>query len=185
VTILRLDPLAGGSVDRAVATVDAVTLVRRSDGAYADVAEADAGRMVRALALAGVRADASDADLAVPRALFPALGLDLAPLARGVITFDLVRVQRLTLGQSTRELLRRRIGRPSDARAESVRSLLRGEDALLAWMRQAWSPRDALRLRSVRRSLRPIVFDRGALERADLAHRTLASTGALTRWLFA
>jgi hypothetical protein len=77
------------------------------------------------------------------------------------------------------------MGRPREAAREHARGLLRGDDALLAWGRQAWAARDALRTRVARRSLRPVIFDRSAIERTDLDGRTLASAGALTRWLFA
>lgn len=187
-TILRLEPLAGASVDRAIAAVESAMLVKIADGAYADVPDADASRAVRALAFAGVRADSCSIDLAIPRALLPAVGRDLAPLARSLIAYDAVRVQRLTLGQATRELLRRStlgLGRPTVAARNSARSLLRSEDALLAWKRQAWATRDALRTRAVRRSLRPVIFDTSAIDGAELPGRSLASAGALTRWLFA
>lgn len=187
-TVLRLDPLPGASVDRAIAAVECLTLVRRSDGAFVDIEAAEVGRLVRTLAFAGVAAAPSEVELTVPRALLPALGRDLAPLASGLLACDIVRVRRLTLGEATRELLRRPLGgmgRPREAARERARGLLRGDDALLAWGRQAWAARDALRTRVARRSLRPVIFDRSAIERTDLDGRTLASAGALTRWLFA
>jgi len=187
-TVIRLEAFPGASVDRAVADVGSATLIRRHDGAFIDVADADAPRAIRALALAGVGADVSVAELVAPSALLPALGIDLGPLARGLVASDIVLARRLTLGEATRELLRRpfgQYGRPALAARETARALLRGEDAFLAWERRAWATRDALRTRAVRKSLRPVVFDRGALERAELRGRSLASSGALTRWLFA
>jgi hypothetical protein len=187
VTVLRLDPLSGGLVDRALAAVDTVTLVRRPDGAYADVADAYAAPLVRALALGGVRAEVCAADMTIPRALLPALGRDLGPLPRGVIAWDRVRVRPLALGDATRELLRQPRSRWSAIRidpTEGARALLRSEDAMVAWARHAWATRDALRTRAVRASLRPVIFDRTATLRADLPGRTLASAGAITRWLF-
>jgi hypothetical protein len=188
VTILRLEALVGASVDRAIAAVETATLMRRPDGAFMEVPDAQIGLVLRGLAFAGVRAEMGEVDLAVSRALLPAVGRDLSPLAKGLVACDVVRVRRLTLGQATRELLRRPalgLGRPGEPARTSARALLRCEDALLAWARQAWATRDALRTRAVRRSLRPVIFDREALTRADLRGRTLASAGALTRWLFA
>lgn len=187
-TVLRLEPLGGSHVDRALAAVGSATLTRREDGAFVEVAVADVARLVRALAFAGVAASACDADLAAPRGLVPAVGRDLAPLARPLAGTDIVRVRRLTLGEATREVLRRRLGgllpAPAPAR-DRARALLRGEDVLLAWTRRAWLTRGVLRAGPVRRSLRPIVFDREALERPDPGGRTFASSGALQRWLFA
>ena len=187
-TVLRLDPLPGARIDRAIATVETAALVRRADGAYLDVSAPDVAPVVRALAFAGIDAAVSEVDLALPRGLLPAVGRDLAPLMRGLVACDVVRVRRLTLAQATRELLGRPFAglrRPREAARKSARGLLRDDDALLAWARRAWATRDALRTRAVRRSLRPVIFDRSAVDRADLDGRTLASAGALTHWLFA
>jgi hypothetical protein len=188
VTVLRLRPVAGSDLDRAMAVVEGATLVRSDAGAFIEVPVADAGRLVRALAFVGIAATSCDADLSVPRALRPAVGRDLAPLASGAVSCDMVRIRRLTLGEATRELLRRRFGglaAPTEAARQRVRAVLRGEDVVLAWSRQGWATADALRTPRVRASLRPVVFDRGALERSDLPGRTLASAGSLSRWLFA
>jgi hypothetical protein len=188
VTVLRLSPAAGADLDRALAVVEGAMLVRRDDRVFIEVPVADVARLVRALAFAGIAAAPCDADLSAPRALRPAVGYDLAPLVAGAVACDIVRVRRLTLGEATRELLRRRFGglaAPTEAARRRARAVLRGEDVLLAWARQGWATADALRTQRVRASLRPVVFDRGALERTDLPGRTLASAGSLGRWLFA
>ena len=186
-TVLRVGPLPGGSLDRAIAEIGTATLVRRIDGAFVDVADDDTKRSIRAFALAGVAAEAAPVDLAAPPRLIPALGVDLVPVAKGMLVADVVRVQRLELGHATRELLARPLGgfgRPTTASKQVARALLRGEDAMFAWTRVAWATRETLRMRAVRRSLRPAIFDRAAVERPDLRGRALASAGALTRWLF-
>ncbi len=186
-TVLRLDPVAGRAIDHALADLAAATLVRRPDGAFVEVTVAEVARLVRRLAFAGIAAAPCDADLGAPPGLMAAVGRDLAPLARGTAACDVVRVRSLTLGEATREILRRRFGGlvAADARArERARALLRGDDAVLAWSRRAWATRDGLRSRGARASLRPVVFDRAALADPALAGRTFASAGSLGTWLF-
>jgi hypothetical protein len=187
VTVLGLAPVGGTLVDGALAVVTSATLVRRPEGAFVEVALPDVARVVQALAFAGIAAGVCEIAISPPHSLVPAIGRDLGPLPRGLIAHDVVRVRRLALGEATREVLRRRFGRlprPSaDARARA-RALLHGEDALLAWDRRAWGSRVAVIGAEARACLRPIVFDRVALERAELRGRTFASAGSLGRWLF-
>ena len=173
------------AIDGALSTVHSATLIRRTDGAFLEIADADAARVVRVLAFAGTRAIACEADLGAPAGSIPAVGVDLAPLAEGG-EVDIVRIRRLGLGEATSEMLRPRFGGllgPSDAARMRCRSVLHGADALLAWSRLAWGSRRALQ--RGRTSLRPVVFDREATRRSDLRGRTYASEGAFSRWLFA
>jgi len=186
VTLFRLLPIAPGGVDHALAVAPTVTLTRQGGVLYADVVEGDAAGLIRALAFAGVAATVCAADPVGPRAV-PAIGRDLAPLPAGLVDVDSVRVRRLALGEATREILRRRwaaLRGPSSAARERCRAVLRGEDAVFAWERRAWGPRERLRDPRTRASLRPIVFDREALVRASEG-RTYASEGAIGRWLLA
>lgn len=186
-TVLRLDPLAGVGLDRAVAVLETATLVRRPDGRYADVPVADVARFVRALAFGGIAATACDADLAGPPGTIPAVGRDLDPLPEGLVAADLVRLRRLGLGESAAEVLRRRafgLRAPPASARERCRALLRGEEVPFAWARRAWGTRAALRSRAARSSLRPLVFDRAAAEPSDLSGRAFARDGSLSRWLF-
>jgi len=185
VTVLRLEPVGGTAIDGALSVVDAATLARRAGGAYMEVAVADAPRLVRRLAFAGIAATPCDADLIAPDGLIPALGVDLAPLSE-TMGLDLVWIRRLGLGEATMEILRPRFGGllgPSDAARMRCRSVLHGTDVMLAWRRLAWATRSALR--HARTSLRPVVFDREAMRRSDLDGRAFASEGAISRWLFA
>lgn len=187
-TVLRLEPLQGSGIDAAIAAVEAATLTRRADGSYVEVPIADVPAIVRALAFAGVHASPCDADLAVPTALLPAVGHDLTPVSGPLIAVDVLRVRRVSLGQATREVLRRRFAwlrSPSAAARKRCRALLRGDDAVLAWDRRAWATRSALRDRRARMTLRPVVFDRSVLDGGELLGRTFASEGALARWMFA
>jgi len=184
-TVLRLEPVAGRGIDLALAAVDAATLVRTQQACLVEVEHDQMERLVRALAFRGIRAEPA-AEAPPPRS-HPAIGLDLAPLPAGLLDVDVVRIRRLALGDATREIMRRRLAAlrpPSPAAQRICRAVLRGEDALFAWERRAWAARPALRDARAWRSLRPVVFDRAALERATFAGRARASDGALASWLF-
>lgn len=186
-TVLRLEPVAGTALERGAAVVDEVTFVRRADGCFAQVRSYDASRMVRALAYAGIDARESTSDLSAPRDHLPAVADDLAPAPMALVTCDIVRVRRLHLGEATAEVLRRRLAAfhaPSAAAQARCRLLLEGEEALFAWERHGWVERARLRALRSRSSLRPIVFDRGALERDERRGRSFASDGALAAWAF-
>lgn len=186
-TLLRLEPVQGTALDRAAAVVEDVTFFRRGDGCFAEVGPDDVARMVRALAYAGIDARASASDLSAPRDHLPAVARDLAPAPVGLVACDVVRVRRLSLGEATAEVLRRRLAmfRPPSAAAQArCRRLLSGDDALLAWDRHAWVERARLRALRSRSSLRPVVFDRGAVERDERRGRSFASDTALANWAF-
>lgn len=187
-SVLRLAPAGGMSIGAALASVGSAALARRDGGAYVEVPVAVVSRLVRALAYGGIAAEPCDADLTAPPGLIAAIGSDLAPLPAGLVAIDVVRVRRVPLGPATREVLRRRFAGLLPAAASArvrCRALLRGESVMLAWGRQAWASRAALRSPGVRRSLRPVVFDREATRRTDLAGRTSSRDEELARWLFA
>lgn len=186
-TVLQLVPVRGRSIGPALATVGSATLTRRSEGAYVDVAMSAVRPLVRALAFAGIDAQCCEPDLAPAPALLPARGLDLAPLAPGLVDVDVVRIERIPLGTATREVLVRRLGGllpPAPPARARCHLLLRGDQVLFAWGRRAWGTRQALRSARARRSLRPIVFDREALARSDLAGRISSDADDLAHWLF-
>jgi hypothetical protein len=184
VTVLRLERIAAGSVDDAIASLGAVTLARSPDGAFAEVDDARVERCTRALAFAGVRATATTVQLAPPAGTRVAIGRDLGPLAPRVLALDLVHVRALPLGPETRRLLRtwpwRRLEPGQRARC---RDLLRGEDAILGWRRRAWASAGVLRTAEVRRVVRPVVFDHAAIG-APPERRSFARDRAIGDWLF-
>lgn len=185
-TVLRLEAVAGNAIDRALAAVGTLTLVRRPDGAFADVREQDAAPLIRALALAGIAAVPSMVDLAPPSGTHAAVGRDLAPFPGLAISVDLLEVRRVPVGEATRASLARRLPRlrrPSRAQRERCDALLRERDVALAWRRRAWASRAALRSGAARVSLRPVVFDPDALTREE-ERTVLASAGLIGRWLF-
>lgn len=186
-TVLRLLPSGGSRIGPALAAVTDAVLARHGDGAYADVPLATVAHLTRALAYAGIEVEPCDAELVPAPGLLVARGVDLSPLPSGLVTLDLVRIERMHLGLATREVLRRRcVGLfPPDAAARArCRALLRGEVVLFAWARHAWATRAALRRAPARLALRPIVFDRGALARCELSGRITSHDEAIGRWLF-
>lgn len=184
-TVLRCERLATGTVDAAIASLGSVTLARTPLGAFIEVDDDRADLARRVLAFAGVRAAVSLETLGPRPAMRVAIGRDLTPLPQPSLALDLVHVRSLPVGPETARLLRTRLlHRPSAARRALVRELLHGADAAMGWRRRAWATREVLRLKEVRRVLRPVVFDIAAIG-APPERRVLAGEGAIARWLFA
>jgi hypothetical protein len=183
--VLRCERLASGDVDAAIAGLGEATLARKPDGSFIEIEDALAERTTRVLAFAGIRATAAHETLAPVAGMRAAVGRDLTPLERGSLALDLVHVRALPLGrESARLLAAPPWRRPGRARRNTVRELLRGTNAAIAWRRRAWTTRAVLRTAEARRALRPVVFDIAAL-RAPPEHRALSADGSLARWLFA
>jgi len=185
--ILRLIPVHGDSLDRAVASVGEVLIVRRADGCFAQLADEQAATFIRDLALAGVEADAVQCDLGPGQAAIPATASDLRPAPVELVASDGVRVRRVHLGDATADVLRRHfalIRAPSTQAQRTCRRLLRDEDVMFSWQRQAFIERQAVR--SVRRtsSLRPVIFGPAPGGRTGRERRAFASDGLLARWAF-
>lgn len=184
-TVLRLERRSRGPFGPVLAELGQATFCRQPGSAHAVVAGPPVAEAVRAFAFAGIAAVPCDIDVRPPRDLLLARGLDLTPLP-GLDVFDVVRIERVPLGRATREMLRRRwagILPPDDAARARCRSLLRGEDVLVAWDRRVWGSRAALRSPAARRVLRPVVFDR-ADDPPMLRGRARASDDAVARWLW-
>ena len=183
--MLRCERLASGDVDAAVASLGTAILARTPVGAFVEVDGHLVDRARRLLAFAGVRATVSLETLAPRPGTRAAIGRDLTPLPLPSLALDLVHLRSLPLGPETARLLR--VGplrRPSAARRALVRDLLSGAEASFGWRRRAWTTRDVLRTRDVRRVLRPVVFDIAAIS-APPERWALARTGSIARWLFA
>lgn len=185
--ILRLVPAHGDRLDPAVGSVGELVIVRRADGCYAQVADGEAARFVRELAYAGIEADPSHTELLRASGAIPATANDLRPAPVGLVASDSVRIRRIDLGAATADVLRRRfasIRAPSAEAQRRCRRLLRAEDLMFCWQRQALIGRGAVR--SVRRtsSIRPVIFDRPATGWTGREHRAFASDGLLARWAF-
>lgn len=153
-----------------------------------ECADDDVERAIVLLARAGAHATMIDWDAAPTPGLVPALVHDLTPRdVPGLI--DRVSVRRIDLGEATarvgaagrwsvslerwRVSLRRRDPAP-------LRALLRGPERLFAWRRVVWARPAVLRSGALR-GIRPIIFDREALERVEERH-AFVSADELTRW---
>lgn len=168
-------------VDRVIATAD--TILWRRDGKVHLAVLCSPVTLLREAALAGLRLRPVAIGLAErPPFTAEAQGRDLRPVPCGEATVDRIDVRVVSLAEATRALLRRpfRIGPLSAGRRARCRELLQGRDASYVATRVVWCPRSALGDAAFRRSLRPVVFDRGA---AAPALPGSASSGDLTRWL--
>ena len=182
---MRLEAVTRAGFDARLARLDGGRLTRAAGVIYLET-----GRpfedVRRDLALAGVRATRCDDVPAPAVGQRASLVLDLTPLADTTPTLDIVDVRSVPLGQALSVLSRRRppFFRSSQAARTSCRRLLREEDEVLAWRRVIWC--SLASLRGVRRHVpvRPIVFDRTALQR-HAPRWSYVSAGELERWAFA
>ena len=184
---LRLTSVSGVAVGTALASVEVATLVRRGADVYLQVPTEATIAAMRDLAFAGIAADPTDADLTPAAHLDVGIGLDLMPLAADLSALDILRLERVPLGAATAEIIRRRIAGalpPDRAARDHCRALLRGECVLFRWGRRVWATRAAIRARSARSSIRPVVFDRAAIDRWTLQGRICTRDDALPRWVF-
>lgn len=183
-TVLSLEPLYGRDIDRGLGAVEEVTLVRRREGSFADVPSGPAD-LVRALAFLGIHAEVGELG-PLPPAAVRAGCRGLVPLPRELVIADVVRVRRVPIGEATRDLLRRRLPRSRRPSAEALRrcrGLLRGDDLLLCWRREAWIERG--RIRDIPRAWSFWVAEiRGAHAAKAAPSYTLASEGRFGAWVF-
>lgn len=159
----------------------------RSDGAlWVHAAEASMVALRRELSLAGLGVREEEAPAPRPD-LVASLGLGLEPATEPAI--EILSLRRMSLADSTartlgRRSLRRLLPAYRARHEQACRELLRGLDELAWWERRAWLGVGALRLAAVRRSFRPIVFDREALASLRFGGVVHARDGAISRWAF-
>ncbi len=167
----RLAQLGGGRLTRAVG----VTYLE---------SERDVGDTTQQLALAGIRTSWSG--IPTPESsLRAAVALDLAPLDATFGAIDVVELTRIGLGDASAELMRRSLPwlLGSQTKRDACLRLLREEDAVMGWRRIVWCSVAAMRRARARIRLRPVVFDRSAVDRQDLRW-TYVSEGAIESWAF-
>ncbi|GAC1462886.1 MAG: hypothetical protein NVSMB8_14600 [Candidatus Limnocylindrales bacterium] len=167
--------------DRIFAPAEMV-LWRQDGRVHLALTSAPAG-LLREAALAGIALrPASVRPMERPPAATEAHGRDLRPIPCDGGTIDRIAVCPVPLADATRALLRRPIRAIPLAAQRRARcgALLHGEDVAFRVSRVVWCPRTALRQPAFRRSLRPVVFDRGG-GAPELA-RT-ARSGDLATWL--
>jgi hypothetical protein len=159
-------------------------LTRSAGVTYLEI-DRDVDDATHQLALAGVRSSWSSAPTPGP-ALRPAIALDLEPLDGVSEAIDVVELRLIPLSEASAVLMRRRMPwvRSSQAARDACLRLLREEDAVIGWRRIVWCTVAVMRVARGRVRLRPVVFDRAAVDRKTLRW-TYASQGAIGNWAFA
>ncbi|HEY6959520.1 MAG TPA: hypothetical protein VI814_11905 [Candidatus Limnocylindria bacterium] len=174
---LRLERIAPCDVDRHLVEVGALRLIRTDAGISLEVAADVVARAVAMLARAGLRSIAVDGAGTVTRGLVAGVAMHLEPLsARGVV--DVVTIRTLGDGEATARLARRGAFRRAADR-DALRAVLADAERAFVWRRVLYGSPKAIR---ALRGVRPVVFDRGALERGE-ERLALVGTAALTRWI--
>jgi hypothetical protein len=178
---LKVEGGSSADLDEHIAQLSWVRLLRGDAGLHLECAAMDALRAIALLARAGARGTPVQLVSSLSSDLVPAIMSDLGPVSLpGAI--DSVALRPLDLGEATARLMGgppRSILRPrrDDGR---VRAILRAEDRVVAWRRVVWARPSVLRSRALR-GARPVVFDRGAVERAAERY-TLVRAGEIGRW---
>ena len=184
-TTLRLEAVQRTAFDCRLARLGAGRLTRSAHVTYLET-DRRLDEVTHELALAGVRVTRCLA-LPGPAVGFrPAIAFDLNPLGDGLQEIDVVEVQAVPLSEASSALMRRRLPWLPGSREsrEACRSLLRDDDAVLAWRRTVWCSVGSIRVARTRIRLRPVIFDREALA-GRAPQWTYASDAAIERWAFA
>jgi hypothetical protein len=184
-TILRLEGVRRIAFDERVARLGGGRLTRAASLTYL---ESDRGidDATHQLALAGVRVTQCSSVPGPATDLRPAIAFDLVPLDKAFLAIDVVELRQIPLSDASAALMQRRLpwlGR-SRASRDACRRLLRDEDAVLGWRRLVWCSVSSLRAARALVRLRPVVFDRAAVQHHQLRW-TYVTEGAIERWAFA
>jgi hypothetical protein len=184
-TILRLDAVRRTAFDSGLVRLGGGRLTRAASLTYLET-EREITDATYQLALAGVRVTRSPGVPGPDKGLRPAIGFDLAPLGVVFQAIDILELRPIPLSAASAVLMHRRLawlGSSGPAR-DACRRLLRDEDAVMGWRRVVWCSVASLRAARARARLRPVVFDRAALERQPLRW-TYVSERAIEAWAFA
>ncbi len=171
-----------GDIDRHVAPLAWVRLERRDGSVYLECRAVDAGVVGAMFARAGIRLEPAEPRLPVA-SVRPAIVSHLVAFERGDV-HDVVTIRAISLGEALSSLAVARrwpfAGRHEDRR-DRTRALLRGQDVGYTWRRTLFAPAAVLRARRLA-GVRPVVFDRAALERVP-ERVGFAQDGALGAWV--
>jgi hypothetical protein len=183
-TTLRLEAVRRTAFDSGLARLGGGRLTRAASVTYL---ETDRGieDATYQMALAGVRVTWCSG-VPIPAAgLRPALGFDLVPLDDAFQAIDIVELRPVPLSDASAALMHRRLRWLGSSRAarDACRRLLRDEDAVMGWRRIMWCSVASLRAARARVRLRPVVFDRAAVQRQQLRW-TYVNDGAIEHWAF-
>ena len=181
---LLLEAVRRTAVDARLAQLGDGKLTRAAGVTYLEF-DGDVSQATHELALAGIRVSSSSPP-ALVTGLRPAIAFDLEPLEAALGAVDVVEFMRIPLSEATAALLRRRLPwlPGSQAGRGACLRLLRGDDAMIGWRRMMWCSVAAMRVARRHIRLRPVVFDRAAVDRHTLRW-TYARDGAIERWAFA
>jgi hypothetical protein len=183
-TTLRLEAVRRTAFDARLAQLGGGKLTRAAGATYLE-SDRDVEEAAYQLALAGIRVSWSSVPGLVA-GLRPAIALDLEPLDAALGAVDVIEFTRIPLSEATAALMHRRLPwlRCSQPKRVVCLRLLREEDAVIGWRRITWCSVAALRVARARARLRPVVFDRAAVDGRALRW-TYARDGAIERWAFA
>ena len=183
-TTLRLEPVRRTAFDAHLAQLGGGKLTRAAAFTYLE-SDRRIGDATHQLALAGIRVAPCSSVPGPASGFRPAIGLDLVPLDEAFQAVDVVELRRIPLGDASAKLMHRRLPwlRARCAARDACLRLLRDEDAVLGWRRIVWCSVASMRAARARVRLRPVVFDRAAVERHPLRW-TYVSDGAIERWAF-
>ena len=179
-----LEPVCPTAFDAHLARLGAGKLIRAATATFLE-SDCALDRATFQLASAGVRAATCSV---IPRpspGMRPAICFDLAPFRDRAQAIDVVEFRPIALSDASEALMRQRLPwqRGSRASRDACRRLLHDEDTVLGWRRVVWAPIAVLRTARATVRLRPVVFDRAAIERQTWRW-AYASNGALGHWAF-
>ena len=182
-TTLRLDAITRSAFDVRLAQLGGGRLTRTAGVTYLEN-DRDAEDVTNRLAFAGIRCSLSSVP-SPATGLRPAIAHHLEPLDAALGVIDVVELRPIPLSEASAALMHRPLPWPRRSRStlDACLRLLREEDAVIGWRRVVWCSVAAMRLARARMRLRPVVFDRAALQRQTL-HWTYAGAGAIERWAF-
>jgi hypothetical protein len=182
-TTLRLEAVSRSGFDARLARLGSGRLTRISGVTYLE-SDRDVDEAIQQLALAGIRSSWSSVP-SPETALRPAIAAHLEPLDPVVEAIDVVDVRQISLGDASATLMHRHLPwlRASRVTRDACLRLLREEDAVIGWRRIVWCSIPALRMARTRVRLRPVVFDRAAVDRQVLRW-AYVSAGSIGSWAF-
>ena len=181
---LLLEAVRRTAFDARLAQLGCGRLTRAAGVTYLE-SSLDVSEATHELALAGIRVSSSSPPGLVT-GLRPAIAFDLEPLDAALGAVDVVEFTRIPLSEATAALMRRRLLWLPSSRAGrgACLRLLREEDTVIGWRRIMWCSVAAMRVARARIRLRPVVFDRAAVDRHTLRW-IFARERAIERWAFA
>lgn len=182
-TNLRLDAVARSAFDVRLAQLGGGRLTRTAGVTYLE-SDGDTEDAIHVLAFAGIRCSWSSVP-SPATGLRPAIAHHLEPLDAALGAIDVVELTPIPLSEASAALMHRRLPwlRRSRTALDACLRLLREQDAVIGYRRTVWCSVSAMRMARARVRMRPVVFDRAAVDRQTL-RLTYASAGAIERWAF-